>query len=119
MNFNEKSRVRSALVENSKLVELVPGGFHNLKPNDVSAYPRIVYQEVINRGKFFMDNQEKLSDIRFRISIFNTAGDVSSQTEIAKEVNSSLNAIGYTRYDSTDLFEEDEGVYHKVMKYQL
>jgi hypothetical protein len=117
MSFDAKSELKSSLNDNESLVSLCTGGFHNLKANDVNAYPRIIYSEIGNADDEFADNVAISSEVRFQISIFNKEQNISSQTPIAKEVDKTMKSLGYKRYDSTDLFEEDTKVFHKAMRY--
>ncbi|MBY6269320.1 tail completion protein gp17 [Parageobacillus thermoglucosidasius] len=118
MSFDAKSELLKALKGNANLVSLCVGGFHNLKANDVTKFPRIVYAEIRNADEDFADNEAISAEVRFQISIFNTEENISSQTAIAKEVDKTMKSIGYTRYDSVDLYEEDTKVFHKAMRYQ-
>ncbi|QSB48766.1 DUF3168 domain-containing protein [Parageobacillus toebii] len=118
MSFDAKSELLKALKGNATLVSLCVGGFHNLKANDVTKFPRIVYSEIHNADDLFSDNSAIASEVRFQISIFNTEENISSQTAIAKEVDKTMKSIGYTRYDSIDLYEEDTKVFHKAMRYE-
>jgi hypothetical protein len=118
MSFDAKSELKSAFSSNQSLVSLCTGGFHNLKANDVNAYPRIIYSEIGNADDDFADNVAISSEVRFQISIFNKEQNISSQTPIAKEVDKTMKSLGYKRYDSTDLFEADTKVFHKAMRYE-
>jgi hypothetical protein len=118
MSFDAKSELLNALKVNQSLVSLCTGGFHNLKANDVNAYPRIIYSEIGNADDDFADNVAISSEVRFQISIFNKEQNISSQTPIAKEVDKTMKSLGYKRYDSTELFEEDTQVFHKAMRYE-
>jgi hypothetical protein len=118
MSFDAKSELLAALKANPRLVSLCTGGFHNLRANDVNAFPRIVYSEIGNADDDFADNVSISAEVQFQISIFNTEENISSQTPIAKEVDKTMKSLGYTRYDSTDIYEEDTKVFHKPMRYQ-
>jgi hypothetical protein len=118
MSFDAKSELKSALNANQSLVSFCTGGFHNLKANDVNAYPRIIYSEIGNADDDFADNVAISSEVRFQISIFNKEQNISSQTPIAKEVDKTMKSLGYKRYDSTDFFEEDTQIFHKSMRYE-
>jgi hypothetical protein len=118
MSFDAKSELISAFKANNTLVLLCSGGFHNLRAKDVNAYPRIIYSEIGNADDDFADNVAISSEVRFQISIFNKEQNISSQTPIAKEVDKTMKSLGYKRYDSTDLHEEDTQVFHKSMRYE-
>jgi hypothetical protein len=118
MSFDAKSELLAGLKANQALVSLCTGGFHNRKAKDVNAFPRIVYTEINNADDSFADNQAITSEVRFQISIFTNESTVSKETPIAKEVDKVMKSLGYSRYSSVDLYEEDVGVYHKAMRYQ-
>jgi hypothetical protein len=116
--FDAKKELLQALESNETLVSLVPGGFHNLRANDAAIFPRVVYTELHNADDSFADNEAISADIRFQISIFTQEENISSQTLIAKEIDKTMKALGYARYDSIDMYEEEERIYHKAMRYQ-
>jgi Protein of unknown function (DUF3168) len=116
--FDAKKELLQALESNKTLVSLVPGGFHNLKASNAAVFPRVVYTELHNADDSFADNEAISADIRFQISIFNQEENISSQTLIAKEIDKTMKALGYARYDSIDMYEEEERIYHKAMRYQ-
>lgn len=118
MSFDAKTELLAGLKANSTLVSLCTGGFHNRKAPDVNAFPRIVYTEINNADDSFADNQVITSEVRFQISIFTNESTVSKETPIAKEVDKVMKSLGYSRYSSVDLYEEDVSVYHKAMRYQ-
>jgi hypothetical protein len=118
MSFDAKSELLAGLKANQFLVSLCTGGFHNRKAKDVNAFPRIVYYEINNADDSFADNQAITSEARFQISIFTNESTVSKETPIAKEVDKVMKSLGYSRYSSVDLYEEDTSVYHKAMRYQ-
>jgi Protein of unknown function (DUF3168) len=118
MSFDAKSELLAGLKANQALVSLCTGGFHNRKAKDVNAFPRIVYYEINNADDSFADNQAITSEVRFQISIFTNESTVSKETPIAKEVDKVMKSLGYSRYSSVDLYEEDVSVYHKAMRYQ-
>ncbi|MCY7999378.1 MULTISPECIES: hypothetical protein [Bacillus] len=118
MSFDAKAELSAALVNDFLLKELVTGGFHNRVASDVNAYPRIMYTELKNADDSYADNQARSSEVRFQISIFTNSNTVSKETKIAKEIDRIMKSIGYGRYDSQDLYEEADKVFHKAMRYK-
>jgi Protein of unknown function (DUF3168) len=116
--FDAKKELLQALESNETLVSLVPGGFHNLRASDSAIFPRVIYTEIHNADDSFADNEAISADVRFQISIFNQEENISGQTLIAKEIDKTMKSLGYVRYDSIDMYEEDERIYHKAMRYQ-
>ncbi|KMM52593.1 hypothetical protein ACH95_22405 [Bacillus glycinifermentans] len=118
MSFDAKAELSAALVNDRSLQELVTGGFHNRVASDVNAFPRVVYTELKNADGSYADNQPQSSEVRFQISVFTNSNTVSKETKIAKEIDRLLKSIGYGRYDSQDLYEEADKVFHKAMRYK-
>lgn len=119
--YDAKSELLQALESNSILVSLCLGGIHNIVaviPEGQPEFPRIVYQELKNSDDDYADNQATSSDVRFQLSIFNTQENISKQTSIAKEIDKTMKSIGYAKYDSIDLYDTDEKVFSKPMRYQ-
>ncbi|MED0649756.1 DUF3168 domain-containing protein [Aeribacillus pallidus] len=118
MSFDATAELLAGLKANQTLVSLCTGGFHNRKAKDVNAFPRIVFTEINNADDSFADNKAITSEARFQISIFTNESTVSKETPIAKEVDKAMKSLGYSRYSSVSLYEEDEKVFHKAMRYQ-
>ncbi|MCB6219091.1 tail completion protein gp17 [Bacillus paralicheniformis] len=117
MSFDAKAELSAALVNDFSLKELVTGGFHNRVASDVNAYPRIIYTELKNADDSYADNQVQSSEVRFQISIFTNSNTVNKETKIAKEIDQLMKSIGYRRYDSQDLYEKTDKIFHKAMRY--
>ncbi|KAA6475134.1 tail completion protein gp17 [Bacillus swezeyi] len=117
MSFDAKAELSAALVNDLSLKELVTGGFHNRVASDVNAYPRVIYTELKNADDSYADNQPGSSEVRFQISIFTNSSTNSKETKIAKEIDRLMKLGGYSRYDSQDLYEEVDKVFHKAMRY--
>jgi hypothetical protein len=118
MSFDAKTELSATLVNDLSLKELVTGGFHNRVASDVNAFPRVIYTELKNADDSYADNQARSSEVRFQISIFTNSNTVSKETKIAKEIDQLIKSIGYGRYDSQDLYEEADKVFHKAMRYK-
>ena len=116
-NFDLKAELLSTLKSSEILKKQVDGGFHNLVADDVVPLPRIIYQELDNNDSDFLDNKPTGSFVRFQVSIYCNHENIGRQTTIAKEVDRLMKSIGYVRYDSIDLYEEDTGLFHKPMRY--
>jgi len=117
-NFDAKSELLQVL-ENSKEIEsLVAGGVHNLHAGDSTLFPRIIYTELQNSDGDYFDNKPTSAEVFFQVSIFCDSETVSFQTKIAKEVDKIMKSIDYARYDSTDLYEKEDKIFHKPMRYR-
>ncbi|MED1676327.1 hypothetical protein OB894_16715 [Bacillus subtilis] len=118
MNFEAKAELTRALTSDELLKSLVTGGFHNRYSNDVTKYPRVIITEIQNKDEGFYDNKAQGSALRFQLSIFCNTQTVSNETKIAKQIDNVMKNLEYTCYDSQDLFEEDNEIYHKAMRYR-
>ncbi|MED1742204.1 hypothetical protein P4U97_22370 [Bacillus swezeyi] len=118
MSFDATAELSAALVNDLSLKELVTGGFHNRLASDVNAFPRVVFTELKNADDSYADNQPGSSEVRFQISIFTDSNAVSKETKVAKEIDRLMKSIGYGRYDSQDLYEEADKIFHKAMRYK-
>ncbi|MCY7961360.1 hypothetical protein MOB39_21495 [Bacillus spizizenii] len=118
MNFEAKTELTRALISDELLKSLVTGGFHNRYSNDVTKYPRVIITEIQNKDEGFYDNKAQGSALRFQLSIFCNTQTVSNETKIAKQIDNVMKNLEYTCYDSQDLFEEDNEIYHKAMRYR-
>lgn len=117
-SFDAKAELLRELGSSSLLLQEVVGGFHNKIAPEVDPFPRIVYQEIRNSDEDFADNESTSAVVAFQVSIFCDEETVSKETKIAKEVDKVLRSIGYKRYDSIDLFEDDTKRHHKAMRYR-
>ncbi|MCC2526759.1 hypothetical protein LKL24_04870 [Bacillus halotolerans] len=118
MNFEAKTELTRALISDELLKSLVTGGFHNRYSNDVTKYPRVIITEIQNKDEGFYDNKAQGSALRFQLSIFCNTQTVSNETKIAKQIDNVMKNLEYTCYDSQDLFEEENEIYHKAVRYR-
>lgn len=117
-NFDAKKELLSAFDDNQLLSIWVKGGFHNRLAPDSTAYPRVIYQEIRNSDGDFADNKPQSAIVGYQISIYCDDLTVSYETRIAKEIDKTMKSIGYWRYDSQDLFEKEDKISHKAMRYE-
>ncbi|MCY7829363.1 hypothetical protein P8879_14305 [Bacillus spizizenii] len=117
MTINPVNELVKTLTSSSKLNELVTGGIHNLTANDVNAFPRVVFYELKDADAGYADNEAYCFEVRFQMSIFTQASTRRFEKLIAYEIDKLMRSIGYGRYDSQALYEEDTKVYHKAMRY--
>ena len=117
-NFEAKKDLLNSLEGHQPLSTLVKGGFHNLHASDSIVYPRVIYQELRNDDDDYADNHPTSAIVGFQISIFCDEQTISTQTNIAKEIDRIMKSIDYNRYDSQDLYEKENKIYHKAMRYE-
>ncbi|MGS2797942.1 tail completion protein gp17 [Bacillus velezensis] len=108
----------STLNSSALLKGLASGGIHNLGANDVSAFPRVVFSEIQDADEDFADNKAYSFEVRYQISIFTQASTRGKETTIAAEIDRLMRGIGFSRYDSQDLYETDTKVFHKARRYK-
>ncbi|MCY9204358.1 tail completion protein gp17 [Bacillus atrophaeus] len=118
MTYSPKIELTKTLTSSALLKELAPGGIHNLVANDVSAFPRVVFSEIQDADADFADNKVYSFEVRYQISIFTQASTRGNETTIAAEIDRLMREIGYSRYDSQDLYETDTKVFHKARRYR-
>jgi len=120
--FDAKKELTKALVGSPVLKLEVVGGFHNrfaASPDGKPIpFPRIIFQELRNNDDNFQDNAATAANVGYQISVFTNHSTNTKETLIAKEVDRVMKSIGYTRYDSVDLYENDTNLYHKAMRYE-
>lgn len=117
-NYDAQKELLRALKNNSELVELVKGGFHNLVAEQTVDFPRVVYNELQNRYIGYADNDENKAEVHFQVSIFTDSSTVRYQNDILKLIDSTMKQLNYKKYDSIDLYEEDTKLYHKGLRYE-
>lgn len=85
--------------------------------DDATIYPRLIYQELLNIGSEFADDDEVMSEIHFQIDIWTKN---QSTSQLAKEVNRVMKSVGFFRTDCRDEPEESvngEPIKHKIMRF--
>ncbi|GAB6174505.1 hypothetical protein JCM15765_39830 [Paradesulfitobacterium aromaticivorans] len=109
-----KSQVLSALKVNSQLIALLGGEaiYFQIAP-DAKQFPRITFFEMSNIGSVFADDTEMASDITLQIDVWCKG----NTTDISLEVARTMKGLGFARDSATDLYEDDTGVYHKVLRF--
>jgi hypothetical protein len=110
-----KSAVLTALQSNSALSTLYGNKFYFQYPPDFLNMPVGSYFELSNIGDLFADNQEIGSEIIFQIDLWGK----SSLTNYALGVDSAMTSLDFFRIQSIDLYEKEDKVYHKSMRYRL
>lgn len=117
-NYEAKSELLEALEEQTELVELVTGGFHNRVANQDAEFPRVVYTELNNRPTEYADNNERQATVNFQVSVFTKESTVQLETQIVKIIDLIMKGLNYKKYDSAELYEEDNQIYHKGLRYE-
>jgi hypothetical protein len=81
---------------------------------DVAAYPRVTFFELDNADSEYADDTEIASEITVQVDVWSKG----STTALAAAVDTVMKAEGFTRYYTTDLYEEDTKIYHKPLRYR-
>lgn len=115
-----KTRIRSALLANTDLVELLGNDkngnvpIYQLVAGDPEKFPRITFFEVDNRDSEFADDQSIASQIVVQIDVWNKG----STSAIAEQVDKTMKGLGFFRSSAPDFYEEDIKVFHKAMRFR-
>jgi hypothetical protein len=114
-----KNTVYSALTTSIALTTLLGTGqrtfFHRPDDANLATFPRLTYFELDNFGNLFADNSEYGSEIDYQVDVWHTA----STTAIANQVDTIMTGIGFIRLAGPDLYEKDNHVFHKALRYQI
>lgn len=110
-----KEVVRAALLGNAELVSLLGGEriYQSAAP-EADEYPRVTFFEVNNQETDFADDVAFASLIVMQIDIWSK----ESTSAIAKEVSNTMKVEGWSRSLSTDQYETDVEVHHKIMRFR-
>ncbi|MBU8575001.1 tail completion protein gp17 [Bacillus pumilus] len=118
MSLDAASEIASKLKLDKELNTLVEGGIHRGIASDSTKYPRIIFLELKNAEDNFYDNESQGSEVRYQFSVFCNSATVSKEKHIVKALNKCIKELGYVRYDSQDLPEIEEKIYHKALRYR-
>lgn len=120
MITNIKEQIRSALLGNTNLVNLLGQDrfgnipIYQLAAVDDSKFPRITFFEVDNSDTEFADDKPYGSQVIPQIDIWSKG----STSAIAGEVDKTMKELGYTRSSAPDFYEADTKIYHKSIRYR-
>lgn len=108
--------IKQALENNQELVSLLNGKrFGHLVFNGDKNSPYITFSEVNNQDGDFADDRVYNSDVLYQIDIWSKSPITISYK---KEVDKVMKAIGFTRFSTADLYEDDTKIYHYGMRYR-
>ncbi len=110
---NIKNVVLTALQTATALSTMT--GFYFQYPLAFTAFPMLSYFEVDNIGDLYADDQEIGSEIIYQIDLWGKA----SLSNYALAVNTVMAGLGFVRVSAQDLYEKDNHVYHKAMRYRI
>lgn len=110
-----KSAVLTALQTSTALSTLYGQKFYFHFPPDFTNLPVGSYFELENTGNLYADDQEIGSELIFQIDLWGK----TSLTNYAIDVNNVMTSLDFSRISSQDLYEADERIYHKSMRYRL
>lgn len=113
--LNVKSELLTALQNNTNLISLLGGNkIYQVIGPDATEFPRITFFEMTNIDRTYSDDAVWSSEIHIQIDIWNQGANTSA---IALEVDKTMKGLNYQRTSSTDLYEFEERVFHKAMRY--
>ncbi|PHA00941.1 hypothetical protein COE51_06420 [Bacillus pseudomycoides] len=108
--------ILQALGNNQELVSLLGGKRigHLIFTGDKNN-PYITFSEVNNQDGDFADDQAYNSDLLYQIDIWSKN---PITIKYKKEVDRVMKSIGFSRFSTADLYEEDTKIYHYGMRYR-
>lgn len=109
---NIKAAVLTALQTATALSTIQ--GFYFFHPPDFTTLPVLSYFEVDNIPNLFADDQEIGSEIIFQIDLWGK----TSLSNLALAVDSAMATLDFTRSSAQDLYEQQERIYHKAMRFR-
>lgn len=116
MKTDIKTKIRTALLNNTALVSLLGGErIYQLAAPNATEFPRITFYEVTNRDAAFADDMPIMADVIVQIDVWSKG----STSAIAGEVDETMKTQGWSRTSAADLFEDDTKVYHKAMRFRM
>lgn len=106
--------VKKTLENDSKLIGLL-GGKRIGNMVSPHVFPSITFFELNNMDTQGADNENYASSISIQIDIW----DKKPPNLIAKEVDRVMKSLGFFRFGTADIFEEDTKIYHKGLRYRI
>jgi hypothetical protein len=112
---NIKSSVLSAL-QTATALSTLNGVYFFYPPNFIglSASVTLSYFEVDNLPNLFADNQEIGSEIVYQIDLWSKI----SLSNYTLAVDAVMTGLDFARITAQDLYEKDNSIYHKAMRYR-
>lgn len=112
--INIKPEVLAALEANTDLVDLLEGpNIYQLKaPEGLEKY--ITLFELTNFDSAWADGAAITSEVHLQVDVWVKGASTSA---IAAEVDKTMKLLEFKRTSSTDLYENDTGIYHKALRY--
>lgn len=108
--------IRSLLYASPDLLSKLGGKrVYILKAPEGSEYPRIVLTEISINDTDYMDDEPSATDYTVQVSIF----DKKETLALFNAVDPILKADGYRRLPSAEMYEEDEQIYHRPLRYRI
>ncbi|EMA6341685.1 MULTISPECIES: DUF3168 domain-containing protein [Bacillus cereus group] len=108
--------IKKALENNQELVSLLSGKrIGHLIFNGDKNNPYITFSEVNNQDGDFADDRVYNSDLLYQIDIWSKK---PITIQYKKEVDRVMKSIGFSRFSTADLYEDDTKIYHYGMRYR-
>lgn len=96
-------------------LETIP--VHYFYPPVGAALPCVSYYEAENQFYSQADSNEYLTSLAYTVDIWSNSA--MSNGETAMTIDTAMQAAGFRRAFSSDLFEPDTGIHHKTMRYRV
>ena len=111
MTINQ--RIKDALESNQDLMDLLGEKSVFFQNSTNRNYPYITFFIFDENGHVFADDVEQATNIYVQMDIW-SKGDYSEIERLVKEV---MNLGGFARTSSADLYEEENNIYHKAIRF--
>lgn len=89
---------------------------HYFYPPIGAALPCVSYYEAENQFHEQADGEEYLTSLAYTVDIWSKSA--MSNGDTADTIDTAMNAAGFRRSFSHDLFEPETGIHHKTMRYK-
>ncbi|HFK1431593.1 TPA: hypothetical protein ACGXNJ_001595 [Bacillus cereus] len=108
--------IKQGLENNKELVDLLGGKrIGHLIFNGDKNNPYITFSEVNNQDGDSADDRAYNSDLLYQIDIWSKKPITN---KYKTEVDRVMKSIGFSRFSTADLYEEDTKIYHYGMRYR-
>lgn len=99
-----------------RLSEIQGAAVSYMYPKSFVKLPAIAYCETANEPHSGADDSEYTSAVEIKVDIWDDS--VAGITGFASEVNSRMVELGFYRTASFELYEQDSGLHHKIMRFR-
>lgn len=92
---------------------------HRLKAPEGIKSPYITFFEVVNDDTNFADNEPLSAKLIYQVDVWCEKKDVSHLVPLSNGAEKVMKALDFSRIDAQEFYENDTGLYHKAVRYQI